>query len=126
MYPELAQEFNPDEYKETFEFQMELVNHTEKEFEYSIDLPYGDIEVDLRWAQVQKGEINFAPIGDAEQPGVSITHDPEPVSEQHQKKLNEIEAEENKQREKEARMTQKKLDDQKEQEILEKQHQIFQ
>lgn len=126
MFPEVADEFNPADFKNEFEFKMEQVSDEGEpnEFEYVLELPYGFFDVSLHFCP--HGQNERKPLPETEPPGVSVEKEPEPISAEQQREEDRREEEENKRKEQEARAAQRKLEEQKAKEAHERHKQLIQ
>lgn len=120
MYDEMQGEFNKADYKvkenvkldsDKFEISPTDINYMyNAKFEY----PYGDIRIELMYDTAGKAEdeLDLKPLPEEEK-NRNISKDPEPVSLAKLRQHHAEEEEENKRRENEARMAQKKLEEEK-------------
>jgi hypothetical protein len=122
MFPEMLEEFQSSQYPSEIMQKMEEIDTDEdkKNFEYELDLeyPYGTFEASIffknkHFQGEEEVEHDLKPLADSEKQFVFQYFEPKPISTEEQKQLDIAEEEENKRREHEARMAQKKLEEEK-------------
>lgn len=79
-----------------------------------MELPYGDIKVEFKYGNknASPDELNITPVPEEEK-NIEVKQEPVPISMKKLKELHQIEEEENKKREAEARLAQKRLEEEK-------------
>ena len=119
MYPEMQDEFDPEEYPQEEEIEMEEFEDENDNFEYEkeISLPYGQVDFTLRQSKKEHGEdeedITQDITNKKELDCVFTYFTPKPVSKEEQFQLDQEEEEDNKRKEHDARMAQKKREEDK-------------
>jgi hypothetical protein len=122
MYPEMYDEFNPrlyDEYRDV-KIKMTAEEDDNENYNYNFkkEFPYGDLEWEFLHRQKDNEHDEFQKLSTANAPNsldyMKATKKPTPISHEQQRTLDQAEEEENKKREHEARMAQKKLEEEKE------------
>ena len=143
MFPEM--EYNPDtgmegefnkaEYPEDKRFLIEgeEIETGVFQYDYEIDLPYGkyDLKIEYDYNTKKKAEgkedehqPDYKDIPEDEKDFLVIKHEPNPMSLEDMRQLHAQEEEENKKREQEARLAQKRLEEEKARLRYEQQQQI--
>ena len=129
MFEEMGKEFKSDDFPSTVRYLVPSTINTAGTYEYEFekDLPYGTVEIDVSWDNKGKGEsdLDLKQIPEAEKPLLDIVQEPEnPMSMEELKILHTKEEEDNKKREQEARLAQKRLEEEKARLRYEQQQQI--
>lgn len=130
MFPELADEFNADDYPSiVMPLAEELDENENLEYLAEFDRPYGTYTVELRYKvkDTVEGDENFElqPLPEGKGDAFLATHEPMPISETQQKQFDEEEEKQNKKKEQEARLAQKELESKKAQQKVEAQMQLL-
>ena len=118
------------------ELEEDLDENDNQEWTFEDDWPYGEYKTDLEFkkADAVEGEDGFEfrqlpdeiKFGGSDKAGYfASSHEPQPVSEADQKKVDEEEEKQNKQKEQNARLAQKELESKKAQQKVEAQMQLL-
>lgn len=118
MYDEMCPEFNKEDYKVKEERKLDAIkfdfgqNEVNYIYNAKFEYPYGDIKIDLMYdTRMNKDELDLKAWPEEEK--WTWTKDPEPISLAKLRQYHADEEEENKRRETEARMAQKRLEEEK-------------
>ena len=128
MFKEIEGEFDKNEYPAEKKF---LIDGEEKngnyEYDFEIDYPYGTYEMEVMWdmkGKTTEEESDLKQLPDSEKKFLNFSQDPEPISMEQLAEMHALEEEENKKREQEARLAQKRLEEEKSRLRYEQQQQI--
>ena len=130
MFPEIEGEFNRNDYKADDMIQIEGYEEENGNWEYEseFEYPYGTFSIEVKFTPKgqKKDEEGFdpKPLPDDEKDFCVVTYEPEPISMDELRNMHAAEEEENKKREQEARLAQKRLEEEKARLRYEQQQQI--
>lgn len=120
MYEEMVGEFKKEDYPAEENRKLDALEYEGVGFTYSaiFEYPYGDIDIHIMYDKNTKKDkekdpgLKLEPLPQ-EEDEFSIKKDPEPISLAQLKEIHAKEEDDNKQREAEARMAQKRLEEEK-------------
>lgn len=131
MFPEMADEFDPEAFQTSELIQMEedLDDPDLPEYFIELERPYGAYSVKMLYREVEpqpNGDPHeFKPFMDTLFEHFKNRCEPEPISAAQQKELDEQEERDNKEKEREARLAQKELEQRKAKQKVEAQMQLL-
>ena len=128
MFPEIEGEFNRNDYPDK---NVKIEGYEEEsgnwEYESEYEYPFGTFSIEVLFTPkgTKEGEeLDLKPLPDDEKVFCAITYEPEPISMDELRNMHAAEEEENKKREQEARLAQKRLEEEKARLRYEQQQQI--
>ena len=128
MFPELEGEFSKQDYPPTKKIKIEPIEAADGALEYKFEFeyPYGTFDIELMTDLKGKPEeeLDLKPIPPDEEQWFVTSFQPEPISMEDLRQIHAQEEEENKKREQEARLAQKRLEEEKARLRYEQQQQI--
>ena len=128
MFQEMESEFSKADYPPQKRIMIDGFDDENGVWEYEADFeyPYGTFEIDIQYDVKGRPEeeLELKPLPDEEKEFKMILFEPEPISMDQLRQMHAIEEEENKKREQEARLAQKRLEEEKARLRYEQQQQI--
>lgn len=127
MFPEFEGEFNRNDYPDKM---VKIEGYEEEsgnmEYEAEFEYPFGQFQIEVLFtpAGQKEDDLDPKPLPDDEKVFCAITYEPEPISMDELRNMHAAEEEENKKREQEARLAQKRLEEEKARLRYEQQQQI--
>lgn len=117
MFPEMTEEFNPRDYDKYREIYIPMTCEEDENdnlvYRYSLELPYGEWKYSFWFRNKHNDSDEKLELPSAALETLKARLEPEPISAEQQRALDTQEEEENKRREHEARMAQKKIEEEK-------------
>ena len=130
MFPEIEGEFNRNDPNYLPDRMVKIEGYEEEsgnwEYESEFEYPFGTFAIEVLFTPKgqKEEELDPKPLPDDEKVFCAITYEPEPISMVELRNMHAAEEEENKKREQEARLAQKRLEEEKARLRYEQQQQI--